>query len=175
MDELLRHSRLFKYVRHQFATAAPQFKVLNVCFCLLDVTAADSRPVHLPEAECQGIMRHLVVKFRIWQNALKPSRLQMQREQPGQSDDFPFLTNYIIFPFASRQTNDQIVQRRCHCLDTDSYCLSYQIHQMYLTKAITSRVALLFFCIWPAGNFKAKYEKLSLLCCMCCFFFFLLL
>lgn len=83
----------------------------NVCFHWLDVTATDSRPVHLPEAECQGIMRHLVVKFRIWQNALKPSRLQMQREQPGQSDDFPFPANYIIFPFASSQTNDQIVQQ----------------------------------------------------------------
>lgn len=32
----------------------------------------------------------------------------MQREQPGQSDDFPF-PDYIIFPFASSQTNDQIV------------------------------------------------------------------
>lgn len=58
-------------------------RLLNVCFRWLDATAADSRPVHLPEAECQGIMRHLVVKFRIWQNALKPSRMQMQREQPG--------------------------------------------------------------------------------------------
>lgn len=124
-------ARLFEYVRHQFAAGRGVcgLRFFNVCFHWLDVTAADSRPVHLPQAECQGIMRRLVVKFRIWQNVLKPGRLQMQREQPGQSDDFPFPTKCIIFPFACSfacsQTNHQIAQRLCHCLDTASYCLSY--------------------------------------------------
>lgn len=104
-----------------------RLRFFNVCFHWLDVTAADSRPAHLPKAECQSIMRYLVVKFRIWQNALKPSRLQMQRKQPVQSDDFPFLCYYITLLFASSQTNDQTVQWLCHCLDTDLYCLSHYI------------------------------------------------
>lgn len=37
----------------------------NVCFYWLDATTADSRPASLFKAECQGVMRDLVVKFRI--------------------------------------------------------------------------------------------------------------
>lgn len=91
--------------------SAVRFEVLflfNVRFRRLDVTAADSRPVHLPKAVCQGIMRHLVVKFRIWQNALKPKTADAKKKgsKRDQSDDFPFPNNYIIYPFASSQTHD---------------------------------------------------------------------
>lgn len=37
----------------------------NVCFYWLDAAAADSRPARLFKAECQGVMRDLVVKFKI--------------------------------------------------------------------------------------------------------------
>lgn len=86
--------------------------LFNVYFRRLDVTAADSGPVHLPEAECQGVMRHLVVKFRIWQNALKPSRLQMQRRSRAKMMTSHFLPHCII-SLASSHTNDQIVLWLC--------------------------------------------------------------
>lgn len=69
----------------------------------------------------------------------------MQREQPGQSDDFPFPTNYIIFLFAWSQTNDQIVQRLCHCLDTVVLLFVILDPRTHLTKPITSNVTLVLF------------------------------
>lgn len=44
----------------------------------------------------------------------------------GQSDDFPFSYQLYHTPLPPRsQINDQTVRRLCHCLDTDSHCLSY--------------------------------------------------
>lgn len=52
-------------LRGQFAAGGCAVGFFNVRFQRLGVAAADSGPVHLPEAECQGIIGHLVVKFRI--------------------------------------------------------------------------------------------------------------
>ena len=66
----------------------------------------------------------------------------MQKEQPGQSDDFPFPADCIICPFARSQTNDQIVQPLfLLCLDTDSYCLSDLSPGYIRQNRITGRVS----------------------------------
>lgn len=124
----------------------------NVCVHRPDVTAADSRPVHLPQAQCQGIIGHLVVKFQFWQKALKPSRVQMKREQPGQSDDFSFPTNYIICPFACSQINELIVQRGCHCLDTVSIVFHFRYTHMWHKSLLLMQ--LWCFCLWSVRVLK---------------------
>lgn len=64
MDDLLQ--RLACSVRHQHVLVArSRLMFPNVCSHWLDVTVDDSGPVLFPEAECQGVIRHLVVKFGI--------------------------------------------------------------------------------------------------------------